>query len=521
MQKPTKVSKTQQKALEEKSNDYSELENIYYRANGSTLSDPFMAPSKIVLSKELTVTVVIPAGNVKSSILACLASIEQSSFNFQYPDRLQVVVVDDGSTDGTWDIIKSSHCSLNLTAVRQKHHGQAQALNTGICISEGEIIICCDADMVLSYYTIEHFVNRHQQLSNVLLVGFRSDTPADDLRISPKHIRKNGSHQYSYFLEDERIKSPVPGWPNNMCLASDHFKNLGYFRGLWMSDDPWLLSDMVFGALFSLPKSTYCDIGGYDERFVGWGCTDGYLASKAIAAGNFVVPVYSASGLHISHLARSKTKQLEYERNRKLFMKLIKTSKINNYPSWFTKAKDRIIEYFNPLPSKLSSTQNKERPDSLEPEYREIDTLLAIGEYSNALSLLLRESSWNDKSFLLRLGKAQFGMKKYKEAINTFKEIFGSTSEAVVQLAVAQAADNQFLAARKTLKQFALRYPDAPILSYWYYHPVQKHIQQGLNYFNQGFYDVALRVFEAVLITDPNSKTALEYRHQCIGKQEL
>lgn len=514
MQKP-EISKLQKENLEKKSNDYSELESVYYRTNNETLLNPFSSPAKMTFKKDSTITVVIPAGNVKSSILACLASIEQSSFNIHHSDRLQVVVVDDGSKDGTWDIIKKSNYSLNLTAIRQKHHGQAQALNTGISVAEGEIIICCDADMVLSYYTIEHFASRHQQFSNVLLVGFRSNTPSDDLRVNSEHIHKNGSHQYSYFLEDERIKYPVPMWPNNMCLVSNHFKNLGYSRGLWMPDDPWLLSDMVFGALFSLSKSTYYDIGGYDERFVGWGCTDGYLASKAVAAGNYVVPVYAASGLHINHLARSNTKQLEYQKNRKLFMELIKTSMVNSYPAWLAKAKDRIIEYFKSEPKKVFFTQNKERSDSLDPEYREIDTLLAVGEYSSALSLLLKEPM-PTKDFHLRLGKVQFGMKKYKEAINAFQGVTGSVPEVAVELAAAQAADSQFLAARKTLEQFALKYPDSPILSYWYYRPVQKHIQQGLNYFNQGFYDVALRAFEAALITDPNNKTAQAYRHQCV-----
>ena len=146
--------------------------------------------------------------------------------------------------------------------------------------------------------------------------------------------------------------------------------------------------------------------------------------------------------------------------------------------------------------------------------------MLAIGEYSNALSFLSKESPQNDNAFLLRLGKAQFGMKKYMEAITTFKEVLRLTPEVAVELAIAQAANSQFLAAHKTLKLFALKYPDMQTLSYWYYSP-QKHIQQGLNYFNQGFYKIALRVFEAALIVDPNDKIALEYRHQCIGRQEL
>lgn len=495
-----------------------ERNNLY----GSPLLDPNALPPNVSSEKPLTVSVVIPAYNVQSSILACLTSMEQSSFNINHQNRLQVIVVDDGSTDDTWKVIKNADFSLHLTAIRQTNHGQVRALNTGISVAEGDIIISCDFDMVLGYYTIEHFVMRHQQMPNVLLAGFRSDTPKTDSRVDYDFIRQHGSHIGSFFANDERIVFPTPGWPNNMCLASDHFRSLGQARSLWMPDnDAWLLPDLVIGALFSLSRSVYLEVGGYDERFHGWGCADGFLAAKAIGAGQYIIPLYAASGLHISHPARSESKQLEYARNRKLFLKFIQTSSIDDHPNWLTHAKDRIVESFIRNPTKVPSRPKikKSIHKKVESELNEIDSLLAIGEYSRALtSIVSKTKKDNNWRLRLRLGKTLSGMNRYKEAIDILNEISVSTnfsSEATMELIIALAADSQFKSARKILNKLAQIHPQIPDLQYWYFCPAQKHIIQGRKYLKQGFHRVALRCFEAALITEPNNRTALKYRGQC------
>ncbi len=523
------LAKTLNKVISERSNDYTFLENKYIQGTGESLINPFTKPQHKFYTPPLTVSVVIPAYNVKESILACLTSIEQSSFNLDYKDRLQVIVVDDGSTDGTWEIIKQSHLSMHFTAVKQANHGQAQALNTGISVAEGDIIISCDADMVLSYYTIDQFVSRHQQMPNVLLAGFRSNISKSDPRANPIYIRKYGAHHNSYFIKDERIAFPTPGWPNNMCLTSDHYKRLGYGRGLWMPgeksyEDPWLLSDLVIGALFSLPREVFLNIGGYDERLHGWGTTDGLLAAKAIVNSQYIIPVYAASGLHISHPFRTKNRQIEYGRNRKKFFEIMQTEKINSHPNWITQAKNRIIEAFvkSPMQSSLKSHKRKPSYEDNKFSWNEIDSLLAIGEYSQA-STILSTYSTVDKNpeKLLRLGEILLGMGKYQETINILKEVSAftnSTSEPTIQLSIAYAAIGEFTLARAMLRKLSDTHAQAPGLSYWYQTSTQEHIDQGKKYLDQEFHDIALRCFEAALITEPNSKTALRYRDRCICK---
>ena len=525
------LSKTLKEVIVERSNDYSFLEKQYGQAKGTPLLiDPLALPEYKLSVDSPTVSVVIPAYNVRDSILACLTSIEQSNFNINHQNKLQVVVVEDGSTDDTWEILKKSQFSMHLTAVKQTNHGQAKALNTGVSVAEGDIIISCDADMVLSYYAIDQFVARHQQIPNVLLAGFRMDVPKNDFRVNPSFIRENGSHRRSYFAKDERIAYPVSGWPNNMCLASDNYKRLGYGRGLWMPDDktykyPWLLSDLVIGALFSLSKEVFLNIGGYDERLHGWGSTDGLLAAKAISNNQYILPVYAASGLHINHPFRTTDKQIEYARNRKKFFEIIQTDKTDNYPNWIKHAKDRIIESLVKSPTYPSLKLSKKTINYEDNEFpwSEIDSLLAIGECSRAYAILLEYHPIADKGpeKLLRMGKALLGMKRFQEAVNILKDLSTSNnfeSESTINLSIAYAALGKFTLAHESLKKLSDIHPQSPELSYWYQASAQEHIKQGTRYFNQGFYDIALRCFEAALIVDPINKPALKNRDKCMLK---
>lgn len=504
------------KALLVRSNDYSSLENRYKQLHSTELLDPFSYPTNTEGVAKLSATIVIPARNVESSILPCLTSIEQSSFNAKYQKMLQVVVIDDGSNDGTWDIVKSNRFALNLIVIRQKQSGQAQALNTGIAIAENDIIISCDADMILSYYAIEQLMLRHEQFDNVLLAGFRSDISKEDPLVNPQHIRQYGPHKCTSLLGDERVSFPTLGFPSNMCLASNNFKDLGNYKGLWMRNntDSWLLSDLVFGALFSLPKETYYQIGGYDERLVGYGCTDGYLASKAISVGKYILPVYSASGLHISHFSRTENKLLEYKNNRQRFYKYIESTQIDDYPNYLKTAKSRIIEQITSNPSVIPFCNQNDDKSDLIPEFSKIDTLLAIGEYKKIISHIAMQRGPENATLQLKLGRAYSGLREYTKAVSIFKSLKGSFQEALLELSLAQAAEGQFVDAKESLSEYIEGSGQREDLSYWKQSP-DVYVQQGILFFEQDHFETALKCFEISLIKDSSNKIARKYSNKC------
>jgi poly-beta-1,6 N-acetyl-D-glucosamine synthase len=95
--------------------------------------DPTFLPS---------VTILVPAYNESAGIAAAVQSLASSD----YPG-LRVIVIDDGSNDGTADIARSLELP-NVTVVSQQNQGKPSALNAGIALTVSDIIVTVDGDTV-------------------------------------------------------------------------------------------------------------------------------------------------------------------------------------------------------------------------------------------------------------------------------------------------------------------------------------------------------------------------------------
>jgi cellulose synthase/poly-beta-1,6-N-acetylglucosamine synthase-like glycosyltransferase/peptidoglycan/xylan/chitin deacetylase (PgdA/CDA1 family) len=99
-----------------------------------------------------SVTVVVPAYNEEVGIERAVRSLVASD----YPD-LDVVVVDDGSTDRTAEIVASLDLE-NVRLIRQDNAGKAAALTTGVGASDSEVVVMVDGDTLFETDTIRELV---------------------------------------------------------------------------------------------------------------------------------------------------------------------------------------------------------------------------------------------------------------------------------------------------------------------------------------------------------------------------
>ena len=118
-----------------------------------------------------TISIVIPAFNEEKTILRCIDSI----FTLDYPAaKIEVIVVDDGSTDTTGEKVinyKKSHRLNNLSLVSQGHIGKAEALNLGMKnYTKGQLVMCLDADSYLTEQSLKN-VARHFYDKNVVALA--------------------------------------------------------------------------------------------------------------------------------------------------------------------------------------------------------------------------------------------------------------------------------------------------------------------------------------------------------------
>jgi len=88
------------------------------------------------------VTVLIAAYNEAADIANTLRSVVRQN----YPGALEVIVIDDGSTDGTAEIVRSSGYSNVRLIVQPQNAGKAAALNRGLAETHHDIVVTVDAD---------------------------------------------------------------------------------------------------------------------------------------------------------------------------------------------------------------------------------------------------------------------------------------------------------------------------------------------------------------------------------------
>ena len=89
------------------------------------------------------VSVIIPVLNGERTIRECLVSLLRVDY---LPERGEILVVDNGSTDRTAEIINS----FPVRYLGEERRGKSYARNRGIEASKGEILAFTDADCVVS-----------------------------------------------------------------------------------------------------------------------------------------------------------------------------------------------------------------------------------------------------------------------------------------------------------------------------------------------------------------------------------
>jgi glycosyltransferase involved in cell wall biosynthesis len=110
------------------------------------------------------VTIVVPAYNAESFIAQTIKSVIAQT----YP-HWELIVVDDGSTDSTADIV-SSFNNPGIRYIYQENRGLGEARNTGIRLAQSEIVTFLDADDLWNSKFLEKMVgllNHHPQAAAV------------------------------------------------------------------------------------------------------------------------------------------------------------------------------------------------------------------------------------------------------------------------------------------------------------------------------------------------------------------
>jgi hypothetical protein len=212
-------------------------------------------------------SVIVCAYNAAGTLDECLTSLAQ----LRYPDY-EVILVNDGSTDGTGDIARRHPW---VTRIDIPNGGLAAARNVGLLEADGEIVAYVDADVRVDpdwlSFLIQPFL-----VSDVVASGGPNVVPDDDPWLAQCVARAPGGP--THVLLDDEIAEHVPGC--NMAFRRDALLAIDGFDPLFLraGDDVdvcWRLQTrggrIAFAAAALVWHRHRASIGAYWRQQVGYG----------------------------------------------------------------------------------------------------------------------------------------------------------------------------------------------------------------------------------------------------------
>lgn len=175
----------------------------------------------------IKVSIVIPTYNRLARLKRVLAGLEQQTVP---PGSFEVVVVSDGSTDGTDRFLSQYTGELRLVPVLQPNRGVAAARNNGFRQAGGDLIIFIDDDVVPTPALVaEHLRSHGDDIERVVVLGPMLTPP--DFTLSPwvRWEQAMLEKQYRAMISGEWAPTARQFYTGNTSLARRHLVEAGGF----------------------------------------------------------------------------------------------------------------------------------------------------------------------------------------------------------------------------------------------------------------------------------------------------
>lgn len=215
---------------------------------------------------ERKISVIIPCYNLEKVIGTCIESIINQTYR-----NIEIVVVDDGSKDGSVEVIQK-YCATDdrVKCIQQINQGPSTARNTGIEIATGEYLMFVDGDDYIGLTYIEELVNAIGQDCDLAIAGLRyvydngSSNIVDGMAFN---VDKDTflDKYYAECIQKRLIFGPVNKLYKKSLIDEN---NIRFDKGIEIREDGLFVLDVVKKA------KTFCGIENSEYFYIQHGLND-------------------------------------------------------------------------------------------------------------------------------------------------------------------------------------------------------------------------------------------------------
>ncbi len=208
--------------------------------------------------KQVSLSVIVPIYNVERTLVACIESVLN-----QDVEGMEMILVDDGSTDDSPALADVYRNSPNIRVIHKTNGGLSDARNEGLRYAKGHYVTFVDSDdflMVNTYPPIMEILNRHPEYDMVEF-SFVRDTPRGQL---VTQLQDCEYRDFAAYWLGAQGYAHAYAW--NKIYRRQLFEDVGFEKGR-LFEDVYAMADLL--PKVTTLRTTGCGFYHYNYNPVG------------------------------------------------------------------------------------------------------------------------------------------------------------------------------------------------------------------------------------------------------------
>lgn len=197
------------------------------------------------------ISIIVPAYNSEKWLTACCESVLHQTHR-----NIELIVVNDGSTDGTRDLLNGiARYDERIRVIHTENGGVCRARNIGLDAATGDYIAFLDADDLLMANALEMLYSAMQKEMADITVGWKTNIRSDGTDLGCPYDRNHAIWVQRQALEQALLDHPATYTVWGKLYRKELIRDIRFVEGKKVHED----SFFVFECFLKQPKVVVCD----------------------------------------------------------------------------------------------------------------------------------------------------------------------------------------------------------------------------------------------------------------------